>query len=112
VESERELDRVLVKRAIEALRRLESVVFVYESQASFEEGGRKLARTSLEGFTGELHKVSQAVKRILIWLPQSRCRNEIRNEIRAGNIRFTASRADSQNDVSVSEIIGRPHPST
>lgn len=83
VEAEREFDRLLSKRAIEALKRLEGVVFVYKSLASFEEGGRKLAGTSVEEFTGELYRVSQTVRRILIWLPQNRCRNEIRNALQS-----------------------------
>lgn len=73
-------DQVLAQRAITALRRLDSDVIVYRSLGEFEET-KKLARVSFETFNADLREVTAEVESILIVLPDSRLKTEIRNTL-------------------------------
>lgn len=70
------------RRAITALKLLDSEVLIYNSLGDFEMNPR-LARVSFEAFRNDLHEVSVYVERILSQLPQNRLKMEIRNALRS-----------------------------
>jgi hypothetical protein len=80
IELEREADRALAERALDALKRLQSEVLVHSSLADFEEAGT-LARVPYETFKNNLHNTTAEVERILSWLPQNRLKFEISNAL-------------------------------
>jgi hypothetical protein len=81
-EAERKVERALAESAFEALRQLESDVFVYRTRADFEEGGR-LARVSFDSFGGRFARTAGHVRAMLAWLPETRLRAELRHALRS-----------------------------
>lgn len=73
-------ERVLAKRALGALKRLDSQVIVYRSLGDFEAEG-KLARVPLAQFANDLQAVTNEVEPMLSQMPQSGLKTEITNAL-------------------------------
>lgn len=79
-ENETQDERVLAKRALSALKRLDNQVIIYRSLGDFEAEG-KLARVSFARFANDLQAVSNEVEPMLSRMPQSRLKTEITNTL-------------------------------
>ena len=73
-------NQIVAERAITALKRLGSDVFVYRSLGDFEENG-KLARVPFAAFKDHLQEVRAEVAPLLSRLPQGKLKSEISNAL-------------------------------